>query len=110
MIILNRILKGVSENVVDRFINVIIKFIEPIIFLNLNKIEIYGTWLVIFSLPAYIMISDLGFSTVGQNQINMNVKLNKFNLAKKNFLNTLNLSIILNVVFSLLFFIILKIF
>ena len=54
------------------------------------------------------MISDLGFSTVGQNQINMNVKLNKFNLAQKNFLNTLNLSIILNVVFSLLFFIILK--
>ncbi len=108
MIILNRILKGVSENVVDRFINVIIKFIEPIIFLNLATIEIYGTWLVIFSLPAYIMISDLGFSTVGQNQINMNVKLNKFNLAQKNFLNTLNLSIILNVVFSLLFFIILK--
>lgn len=108
MIILNRILKGISENVVDRFINIIIKFIEPIIFLNLATIEVYGTWLVIFSLPAYIMISDLGFSTVGQNQINMNIKVNKFKLAQKNFLNTLNLSILLNAIFSLLFFLILK--
>ncbi|EAS84768.1 lipopolysaccharide biosynthesis protein [Candidatus Pelagibacter communis] len=108
MIILNRILKGTSENVVDRFINIIIKFIEPIIFLNLATIEVYGIWLIIFSLPAYIMISDLGFSTVGQNQINMNIKVNKFDLAQKNFLNTLNLSIILNAIFSLLFFLILK--
>jgi len=108
MIILNRILKGISENVVDRFINIIIKFIEPIIFLNLATIEVYGIWLIIFSLPAYIMISDLGFSTVGQNQINMNIKVNKFDLAQKNFLNTLNLSIILNAIFSLLFFLIFK--
>jgi len=108
MKILNRILKGISENVIDRCINIIVKFIEPIIFLNLASIEVYGTWLVIFSLPAYIMISDLGFSTVGQNQINMNIKVNDFDLAQKNFLNTLNLSIILNVIFSLLFFSILK--
>ena len=108
MMILNRILKGISENVIDRFINIIVKFIEPILFLKLATIDIYGAWLVIFSLPAYIMISDLGFSTVGQNQINMNVKVNRFNLAQKNFLNTLNLSIILNIIFSFIFFFILK--
>ncbi len=108
MMILNRILKGISENVIDRFINIIVKFIEPILFIKLATIDIYGAWLVIFSLPAYIMISDLGFSTVGQNQINMNVKVNRFNLAQKNFLNTLNLSIILNIIFSFIFFFILK--
>ena len=31
------------------------------------------------------MISDLGFSTVGQNQINMNIKIHKFDLAQKFF-------------------------
>ena len=108
MKILNRILKGISENIIDRCINVIIKFIEPIIFISLASIETYGTWLVIFSLPAYIMISDLGFSTVGQNQINMNIKLGKFKAAQKNFLNTLNLMIILNIIFSIFFFILLK--
>ena len=108
MIVLNRILKGISENVIDRFVNIIVKFIEPIIFLSLASIEIYGIWLIIFSLPAYLMISDMGFSTVGQNQINMNVKANKLNLAKKNFFNTLNLSIILNIIFSFFFFLILK--
>jgi O-antigen/teichoic acid export membrane protein len=50
----------------------------------------------------------LGFSTVGQNQINMNIRVNKFKLAQKNFLNTLNLSILLNIVFSIFFFSILK--
>ncbi|MDC3030204.1 hypothetical protein OA178_00425 [Candidatus Pelagibacter sp.] len=108
MTILNRILKGISENIIDRCINITIKFIEPIIFISLASIEIYGTWLVIFSLPAYIMISDLGFSTVGQNQINMNIKLNRFKEAQKNFLNTLNLTIILNIIFSIFFFTILK--
>lgn len=105
---LNKILKGVSENIVDRFVNILVRFIEPIIFINLASIETYGTWLVIFSLPAYIMISDLGFSAVGQHKINMDIKVKKFNLAQKNFSNTLNLSIILNIIFSLFFFLILK--
>ena len=54
------------------------------------------------------MISDLGFSAVGQHKINMDIKVKKFNLAQKNFSNTLNLSIILNIIFSLFFFLILK--
>ena len=54
------------------------------------------------------MISDLGFSAVGQHKINMDIKVKKFNLAQKNFSNTLNLSIILNIIFFLYFFLNIK--
>jgi O-antigen/teichoic acid export membrane protein len=102
--ILKRIVKGFGENTVDRIINIVIRFLEPVIFIAFSSLSFYGSWIIIFSLPAYIMMSDMGFSTIGQNQINMNIKKKSFLDAQCNFNNTLSALVLLNFFFSIIYF------
>ena len=71
MIILKRILTGGKENIIDRIITIVIRLLEPVIFLAFLSIETYGYWLILITIPYYLSISELGFGDVITNEINM---------------------------------------
>ena len=71
MIIFKKIFSGGKENLIDRFLTILIRFGEPIIFLSFLSVEGYGEWLILITIPAYLSISELGFGDVITNEINM---------------------------------------
>ena len=104
--ILQRIIIGTKETVLEKIVLIILRFFEPLVFLTFSSLNNYGIWIIIFSLPAYLMMSDLGVSAVGQNQINMDIKKKKYLLANENFNYSLTLIVILNIFFSILYYLI----
>ena len=104
--ILQRIISGTKETVLEKIVLIILRFFEPLVFLTFSSLNNYGIWIIIFSLPAYLMMSDLGVSAVGQNQINMDIKKKKYLLANENFNYSLTLIVILNIFFSILYYLI----
>jgi O-antigen/teichoic acid export membrane protein len=52
-------------------INTLIQFVSVPIFLQCWGIQLYGEWLILFLIPSYLAISDLGFATSAGNEITM---------------------------------------
>ena len=71
MTIFKKIFSGSKENLIDRACTIVIRFIEPVIFLYFLSIEGYGEWLILITIPYYLSISELGFGDVITNEINM---------------------------------------
>ena len=104
MSLLKRLKFGITENVVDKIVNILFRFFEPILFINFLGVSYYGEWLVIFTIPAYLLMSDIGYVVIGINQINMLVERKKYRDANLIANKTFSTILIFNLVFSLLFF------
>ena len=108
MIIFKRILSGGKENIIDRIITIIIRLLEPVIFLAFLSIETYGYWLILITIPYYLSISELGFGDVITNEINMLKEKKKLRYCKYLFQNLLKFIIYITlfflIIFSLIFF------
>ncbi len=104
MSLLKRLKFGITENVIDKIVNILFRFFEPILFINFLGVSYYGEWLVIFTIPAYLLMSDIGYVVIGINQINMLVERKKYRDANLIANKTFSTILIFNLVFSLLFF------
>lgn len=102
--IIDKIFLGVKENIFEKIINFIIRFLEPIIFLNFLSLSKYGEWLIIFALPFYLTISDLGFNTVITNEINMLIKKQKYLISNYLLKNLLSLITFFGIILGFVLF------
>ena len=52
MSLIKRFKFGVIENIFDKIVNILFRFLEPILFINFLGVSYYGEWLIIFAIPA----------------------------------------------------------
>jgi O-antigen/teichoic acid export membrane protein len=69
----NRLVKGFSANIYNQVISSIIQLAGVPIFLYAWGAELYGEWLIIFAIPAYLSMTDLGFSQSASNDMTARV-------------------------------------
>lgn len=68
-----RIIKGLVAGVYSQIITVIIQLTSVPILLYCWGPRLYGEWLILFAIPAYLSITDLGFSLSAANDMSADV-------------------------------------
>ena len=104
MTIFKKIFSGGKENLIDRACTIVIRFIEPVIFLYFLSIKGYGEWLILITIPYYLSISELGFGDVITNEINMLKERKKIIYCRYLFQNLLKFIIYITTFLLIIFF------
>ncbi len=73
----NRIIKGISANLVSQVTNAVIQLISLPIFLKYWGADLYGEWLILSSIPIYLSMSDIGFGVAAANEMTMKIAQEK---------------------------------
>lgn len=81
----SRILAGISANVFGQLVTVGVQLAGVPILLHAWGLEYYGEWLLLFSVPAYIGLSDLGLGTVATTEMSMCIARQDYESAKRVF-------------------------
>jgi O-antigen/teichoic acid export membrane protein len=58
---------------VSRLANTIIQLIQVPVFLHFWSVPLYGEWMIVNSIPAYLSFSNIGFGSVAGNEMTMMV-------------------------------------
>ncbi len=66
-----RIIRGIGANAFGQGVNAAVQIIGVPLFLYFWGKELYGEWLIVFAAPAYLLMSDVGFSKVAGNEMTM---------------------------------------
>ncbi|MEW6594374.1 MAG: hypothetical protein AB1413_05820 [Thermodesulfobacteriota bacterium] len=66
-----RIWSGLQAQGGAQLVQMGIRFVEVPLFLNFWGAELYGHWLILFALPAYFSLADLGFNGVAAREMAM---------------------------------------
>ncbi|HLO56928.1 MAG TPA: hypothetical protein VK169_21720 [Saprospiraceae bacterium] len=90
MSIKKRLLNGLSSGIVGTATTVVIQLVGIPLLLIYWGTELYGEWLVLFTLPSYIAMSDIGLGTVVCTEINVLISQNKKEEAKQVFKSAFN--------------------
>jgi O-antigen/teichoic acid export membrane protein len=70
----SRIRNGVFAQGFGLGVTIVIQLASVPLFLSVWSLEQYGKWLILSALPAYLAIADVGFVSVGINQIGMAIQ------------------------------------
>jgi len=65
----NRLLKNFSSGIYGQVVTSVIQLLGVPIFLHAWGAELYGEWLIVFAIPAYLSMTDLGFSQSAANDM-----------------------------------------
>lgn len=71
--VISRVLKNVGANAYRQLVLLIIQLLGVPILLHAWGPQLYGEWLILFSIPAYLAIMDLGFSQSAANDMTASV-------------------------------------
>lgn len=71
--IVRRILKGFGANLYGQAVIVIVQLLGVPILLHAWGPQLYGEWLILFAIPAYLSMTDLGFSQSAANDMTAQV-------------------------------------
>ena len=66
---LRRLASGLGANGYSQLVTIVVQLMGVPIFLNAWGPRLYGEWLILFAIPAYFSISDLGFSQSAANDM-----------------------------------------
>lgn len=66
-----RIIKGLGANTFGQIVNIFIQLTSVPIFLHFWGTDLYGKWLILSAMPAYLSMSDIGFGSVAGNEMTM---------------------------------------
>lgn len=69
----SRLFKGVAADGIFQFSQMFVRFVEVPLLLYFWGVELFGEWLIITSIPAYLSISDFGFTHVTAREVVMKV-------------------------------------
>ena len=64
-----RILHGLGANAYGQLVTVIVQLVSVPILLHAWGTQLYGEWLILFAIPAYLSMADLGFSQSAGNDM-----------------------------------------
>ena len=67
--VLNRLIKGFGANIYGQAVTILIQLVGVPVFLHAWGAQLYGEWLILFAIPAYLSMTDLGFSQSAANDM-----------------------------------------
>lgn len=68
-----RILRGLGANAFGQLVTVVVQLAGVPILLNAWGTQLYGEWLILFAIPAYLSMTDLGFTQSAANDMTARV-------------------------------------
>jgi len=71
--IVRRLLKGFGANIYGQAVVIVIQLAGVQILLRYWHVQLYGEWLILFAIPAYLSVTDLGFSLSAANDMTARV-------------------------------------
>jgi len=80
-----RIFRGIAVNAAGQVLMTVGRILIIPIFLSAWTVDYYGEWLLIYTIPGYLSISDLGLGTVASTKMTMNVAQEKNELVNSVF-------------------------
>ena len=66
-----RLMLGFLVNWVGRLASTIIQLVQVPVFLHFWSVPLYGEWMIVNSIPAYLSFSNIGFGSVAGNEMTM---------------------------------------
>lgn len=97
-LIKKRLISGFGANVIGQFINLIIQLISIPLFLKYWDVEMYGEWIILSSIPAFLAMADLGFTSAAGNEMTLQVGASRKDYALEIFQSTLQLLNIISLI------------
>lgn len=67
-----RLLGNLGANTVSQIINTAFQLLSVPMFIQAWGMSLYGEWLLLSTVPAYLALSDMGFGSVAANKMTMN--------------------------------------
>ena len=98
MSIKDRFINAVIANLFSQGANILIQILSIPLFIKYWGIDIYGDWLILITIPAYLSISDFGFTTISGNLMAMEVARNQRKNALVTFQSTIFLLLIISII------------
>jgi O-antigen/teichoic acid export membrane protein len=71
-----RLLLGFLVNWIGRLSSTVVQLIQVPVFLHYWSVPLYGEWMIVNSIPAYLSFSNAGFGSVAGNEMTMMVARN----------------------------------
>ncbi len=106
----DKIKKGVGATVVEQLLNTTVQLVQvPIFLMSWGKV-IYGEWLLIYTIPSLLSISDFGFSKAAINLMTLYYSKEDIDSFKKIFYNIRILNTLIALCLFLIIFISIQIF
>ncbi|HZY62448.1 MAG TPA: lipopolysaccharide biosynthesis protein [Edaphobacter sp.] len=68
-----RLTLGFISNWISRLASTIIQLVQVPVFLHFWAVPVYGEWMILNSIPAYLSFSNIGFGSVAGNEMTMMV-------------------------------------
>ena len=65
----SRLIRGISANSYGQAVTVLIQLVSVPLFIHYWGINVYGEWLILSTLPAYLSMSDFGLGAVAGNSM-----------------------------------------
>lgn len=73
MTIKSKLLRNFGANAYGQVVTVLIQLVSVPFFLSHWGVALYGQWLILSAIPAYLALSDIGFASVAANDMTMKV-------------------------------------
>ncbi len=80
-----RIISGISANLLGQLLTVAVQLLGIPVYLSHWGTQYYGEWLLLFSIPSFLAMSDLGLGTVATTEMAMNVAVGHRDKAAQTF-------------------------
>lgn len=81
----SRIISGISANVFAQIVTVAVQLAGVPLLLHYWGVEYYGEWLLMFTIPSYLGMSDLGLGTVATTEMSMCIARQDYDEAQRTF-------------------------
>lgn len=69
----SKLLRNLGANAYGQLITLAIQLVSVPLFLHYWGVALYGEWLILSAIPAYLSLSDIGFASVAANDMTMRV-------------------------------------
>lgn len=91
------ILKNASAQIFSKASNSIIRLLQVPLLIHFLGVEDFGRWTVLYTIPSWLAFTNLGFGSVGANQMSIFVANGEIENARKAFSTTLAIIAIITV-------------
>lgn len=71
-----KLLRNLGANAYGQVITILSQLVSVPLFLHYWGLQLYGEWLILSAIPAYLALSDIGFGSVAANDMTMRVVRN----------------------------------
>src|SRR5665647_450785 len=89
MSVKKNIFKNASAQIISKASSSVIRLLQVPLLIHFLGVEDFGRWTVLYTIPSWLAFTNLGFGSVGANQMSMFVANGDLQNARKVFSTTL---------------------